>query len=94
MQFVFGYDEVQAILARNQRPATDRRSWLNTAHRIAGSMDLFFPGTNFQGNLKLFLGLPLIAPALIILRTKMSDQAFALLLPLVCFPPPPIPLSI
>jgi hypothetical protein len=84
MQFVFGYDEVQAILARNQRPATDSRSWLKTIHRIVGSMDLFFPGPNFQGNLKLFFGLPLIAPALIILRTKMSDQAFALLLPLVC----------
>jgi hypothetical protein len=94
MQFVFGYDEVQAILARNQRPATDSRSWLKTIHRIVGSMDLFFPGPNFQGNLKLFFGLPLIAPALIILRTKMSDQAFALLLPLVCFPPPPIPVSI
>jgi hypothetical protein len=86
MQFVFGYDEMQTILARNQRPATDSRSWLKTVHRIVGSMDLFFPGPNFQGNLKLFIGLPLIAPALIILRTKMSDQAFALLLPLVCFP--------
>ena len=90
LNIVFGSEEAASILAPTlgdletiyqirTRPASRMLS------RLVKSMDPFLPGTDFFTNWRLFVGLPLIAPALVLSRTRVADQAFAILPITVCF---------
>lgn len=90
MQVVFGQQEARLLLGvvqpddgyglggRWMKLVKDTARWSLTA------FDPFFPDAGTASNLKVFIGLPLIGPSLVISRTKFADQAFALLLPMVC----------
>lgn len=83
MQMVFGSEETRRMLAPAMRGGLfEAGSAARRLSRMMQTMDPFFP-TEAQASLQLMFGLPLIAPSLILLRTNLADQAFALLLPLV-----------
>jgi hypothetical protein len=90
VQIVFGHDEARNILGRVFTGGYNRRPWARNMVAVMRKsltvFDPFFPDAGYPPNMKIFLGLPLIGPSLIILRTRFADQAFALLLPLVCAP--------
>lgn len=46
---------------------------------ILKNLDPFFPSLESQFNWKLFVGLPLIAPALVLLRTTVADKFFSVI---------------
>lgn len=89
MQLVFGVDETAAILSRSLRDRTYYDAPLYAGSEVIGALTRylspFFPTSKFfQGdNFTFFIGLPLIGPSLILLRSKFGDKAFAWTLPIV-----------
>lgn len=84
LRLVFGVEEADRMLAPG--------IWGIPVHtglfgRTIGLMDPFFPAISSLNppiaNLKILAGLPLIAPLLVLSRTKLADQTFSLLLPVV-----------
>lgn len=85
MTLVFGADETRGILADgfigDKHNLTGMKRAFRTFMQIT---DPWFPYPEHGTNPILFLGVPLIGPALVLLRTRLADQAFPLLLPIVC----------
>ena len=87
MQIVFGHDEARRVLGGVFEQEHISTQWVRLIKESVRwsltAFDPFFPDYRSSSNWRIFVGLPLIGPSLIILRTKLADQAFALLLPLV-----------
>lgn len=87
MQVVFGVDEARKVLGGAFQDETVGQQWVKLIKESVRwsltAFDPFFPDYRSSSNWKIFVGLPLIGPSLIISRTKFADQAFALLLPMV-----------
>lgn len=87
MGLVFGSEYSDALLAiptldfLKNRHAVGR--WADTA--LAGLSQLFpfFPRMRAHANIPYYLGLPLIAPSLIMWRTSYGDIGFSMLIPIV-----------
>ncbi|KAI6716154.1 hypothetical protein JHW43_001257 [Diplocarpon mali] len=83
MYLVFGaYDARRLLGARITVGQFDSRTVSGVVSKCMHIMDPFFPTLLVSANYKLFFSLPLVAPALVLLRTSLADQASALLLPL------------
>lgn len=86
MTLVFGADETRAILVdgfvypRDDANIIGIKRAFRTLLQIT---DPWFPYPEHGTNPTLFLAVPLIGPALVLLRTRLADQAFPLLLPIV-----------
>lgn len=84
IKVVFGSEDALRIL---QASTTHRTDKIWSATRILANIvkpfDLLLPSTYPLDSLKVFIRTPLIAPSLIILRTRWAHRAFSFLLPLV-----------
>lgn len=84
IHIVFGSEDASRLLASMRGPRYTHRSslmqWLDT---VISNTDPFLPGLGAFSNWKAWLTLPLIGPGLVLLRTKMADYTFPLLMPLV-----------
>lgn len=86
MAMVFGTEAMDAILAAR---TSDSLGNTNAVSRwiyhtgILGQFFPFFPRARQGGSAPYFLGLPMIAPSLIALRTRYGEMCFSLLIPLV-----------
>lgn len=88
MYLVFGQDEARRLLMPSAqdlraRAIIEDSGFWGAIFRFFKLSDPFLP--TLPG-LKLFLGLPMIAPALVLSRTKLADQIFAIL-PISVRPP-------
>lgn len=93
IQLVFGFEEAAYIMGPSRFDrmflARMQSSTLTSVlQRLIQSMDPFFPSTDAVANWKLFLGLPMIAPALVMSRITKADPLFALVPVTVGHPPP------
>ncbi|RDW70343.1 hypothetical protein BP5796_08740 [Coleophoma crateriformis] len=84
LELVFGYEEAKYVMAASARDRAIHanmysRAWYRGIHQAIRIMDPFLPATDCVANWKLFVGLPLIAPALVLSRTRLADPLFALL---------------
>jgi midasin (ATPase involved in ribosome maturation) len=90
LQMVFGRDEAYQIIAlwgtrdlqvANQIQPDQSVLNLHTVsrflRRVSMSFDPFLPSADFIPHWKLFVGLPLIAPSLILSRTRLAEPFFA-----------------
>lgn len=90
LQMVFGRDEAYQIIAlwgtrdlqvANQIQPDQSGLSLHTVsrflRRVSMSFDPFLPSADFIPHWKLFVGLPLIAPSLILSRTRLAEPFFA-----------------
>ncbi|PBP16251.1 RING finger domain protein [Diplocarpon rosae] len=83
MYLVFGaYDARRLLGAKITVGQFDSHKVSGIISKCMHIMDPFFPTLLVSANYKLFLSLPLVAPALVLLRTSLADQASALLLSL------------
>ena len=97
VQLVFGVDEANDILQSGTTQAlTDQISdhgseALNRIFSVAGRtlrmFVPFLPSGDLLAHWKLLVGLPLIAPALVLSRTRLAEPVFALV-PITVKPPP------
>lgn len=87
MHTVFGHEEARRVLGGVFHSEPMAARWVKLIKESVRwsltAFDPFFPDYRSSSNWKIFVGLPLIGPALIISRTRFADQAFALLLPIV-----------
>jgi hypothetical protein len=88
MNLVFGLEETKRMFGYSlNKDVTQQLSWFS---RPLAVMNPFFLNRALQGSEQgvdttlLYLGLPLVAPTLIFLRTQLLDQAFAVAIPMVC----------
>ncbi|POS83051.1 hypothetical protein EPUL_005503 [Erysiphe pulchra] len=99
IKVVFGDEDALKILQASTTHQTEK-FWGTTRilANIIKPFDLLLPSTYPLDSLKVFIGTPLIAPSLIILRTRWAHRAFSFLLPLhfmnpanqkISWPPPP-----
>jgi hypothetical protein len=91
LNIVFGPEEATNLLAPSLSDLETsfqirRRPSTQILQRFIKSIDPFLPISECFTNWKLFVGLPLIAPALVLSRTKVADQVFAILPITVCSP--------
>jgi hypothetical protein len=97
VQMVFGRDEAYQILALGERRnflgvnqiQSDHTSGViqmvsRVLRRVSMSFDPFLPATDWLAHWKLFVGLPLIAPTLMLSRTTMGDPLFTITPVAVC----------
>jgi hypothetical protein len=91
LQMVFGHDEAYRIIAsaggrqfqmmHRVQPEQDNRV-LQIASRIlrtaSMSFDPFLPSTDLMAHWKLFVGLPLIAPSLVLSRTTLAEPFYTI----------------
>lgn len=85
MRMVFGEEKAHSLLRAGFWGVQIHSGFVG---QVMSLMDPFFPAISSLtaspvANLKVLFGLPMIAPLLILLRTKLADQTFAALLPLV-----------
>jgi hypothetical protein len=87
VQVVFGRVEAQGLLRDlYPEPSLSRRWFQLTKETLRWSMsvfDPFFPEFQSNSDWRIFVGLPLIGPCLLLSRTRFADRALPLLLPLV-----------
>lgn len=81
MHLVFGQDEARRLLMPSSldlraRAVAENSGFWRAIFRFIKLSDPFLPT---MPGMKLFLGLPLIAPGLVLSRTKLADQIFAIL---------------
>lgn len=89
VHLVFGTDEAQLILAETAVPKLHAMIGERAArifHNISRITDPFMPAEGVE-NWKTFLGLPMIAPALVLSRTNLADYGFHLASISVFIPP-------
>ncbi|KAH8808124.1 hypothetical protein F5884DRAFT_791121 [Xylogone sp. PMI_703] len=84
INLVFGREEARRILAPRAQEARLYALLRETAvgrflATVIEPMDPFFPSFDTLANWKLYIGLPLIAPSLILSRTHSVDHVFAVL---------------
>ncbi|RDL42158.1 uncharacterized protein BP5553_02137 [Venustampulla echinocandica] len=83
IHIVFGPEDASRLLASMRGTQYTHRTslmqWLDT---LISNTDPFLPGLGAISNWKAWLTLPLIGPGLVLLRTKMADYTFPLLMPL------------
>jgi hypothetical protein len=84
MTLVFGLDETRYIFASTARQIEPPPP----VRILFRSMRVLYPFFPNPGSLNpaLFFGLPLLGPALVLLRTRALGQVFSLSLPIVCDP--------
>jgi hypothetical protein len=91
LQMVFGHDEAYRIMAQagtrhfqamhrlqpeqGNKPLQAVSRLLRTASM---SFDPFLPSTDWMAHWKLFIGLPLIAPSLVLSRTRLAEPFFTI----------------
>jgi hypothetical protein len=88
---VFGSEAADTLLAPQTFDSLENshivRKWFQVAvdypMGMLGQLFPFFPRMRSPANIPYFLGLPLIAPSLVVLRTSYGDLGFSLLMPLV-----------
>lgn len=85
MNCVFGVEEMQGILGYTLNEAAIRREpWvLSLSAFNPFILNRFATATAPANPVLLWFGLPAIAPALILMRTKLADQLFSMVLPAV-----------
>ncbi len=91
MAMVFGSEAADALLAPQTFDSLENahivRKWFQVAVDyplgMLSQLFPFFPRMRSPANIPYFLGLPLIAPSLVVLRTSYGDLGFSLLMPLV-----------
>lgn len=101
LQMVFGHDEafrIMALAGTRNFHALDQLRPGNTSHtlqmvsrvlrRASMSFDPFLPSADWMAHWKLFVGLPLIAPSLVLSRTKLADPFFTIIPVTVHYPSP------
>ncbi|KAL3427871.1 hypothetical protein PVAG01_01380 [Phlyctema vagabunda] len=89
LHLVFGLEHARYIMSPSSRDLMVRNSMSQNpvsllVHGAMKIMDPFFPNTDSVANWKLFVGLPLIAPALVLSRIRLADPIFAFL-PVIYF---------
>lgn len=86
MAMVFGTEAADAILAAGTPNSLENTNvvgrWIYHTG-ILGQLFPFFPRARQGASVPYFLGLPMIAPSLIALRTRYGEMCFSLLIPLV-----------
>jgi hypothetical protein len=95
IHLVFGTDHAQVILAETAIPKLHAMIGERAArifHNISRITDPFMPAEGVE-NWKTFLGLPMIAPVLILSRTNLADYGFHLASISVCTIFPHFPIS-
>jgi len=83
LYLVFGSDYADELIRQHSRDVSIiRKLFGNQAHRfflkLTGFTDPFMPMSELL-SLEMFLGLPMVAPALILSRTRLADFIFAIL---------------
>lgn len=97
VQMIFGRDEAYRILALGERrsflggnhmPLDHTSGVIQTVsrvlRRVSMSFDPFLPATDWLAHWKLFVGLPMIAPTLMLSRTTIGDPIFTVTPVTVC----------
>ena len=84
LHVVMGSHEAARILASNSRNVqfwNDTRISVITklVPAMLKNLDPFFPALQSQFNVELWLGLPMIAPTLVLLRTNIADRFFSII---------------
>jgi hypothetical protein len=84
LHVVFGAEEAARIMAPSPYDmgilnAFKMRAGSHAVRKIFKIMDPFLPSVDSLPNWKLFVGLPLIAPSLVLLRTTVADKLFTVL---------------
>ncbi|KAF8852842.1 hypothetical protein BDZ45DRAFT_694712 [Acephala macrosclerotiorum] len=88
MSLVFGAEETTNILKGGfLLPTQYYEAYFRKVQQGSRLLFPFFPAPDVPGNPLLFSVVPLIGPALVLLRTSVADQAFPLLLPLYLIKP-------
>lgn len=91
LQMVFGHDEAYRIMAlagthqfqvmhRIQPDQSNRalQAVSRLLRTVSMSFDPFLPSTDWMAHWKLFIGLPLIAPSLVLSRTRLAEPFFTI----------------
>lgn len=90
VQLVFGHAEAQDMLANMYPRPSLSSQWLRltreTLRLSLTAFDPFFPEIQTNSDWRIFAGLPLIGPSLILLRTRFGNRGLSLPLLLVSRP--------
>jgi hypothetical protein len=97
LQMVFGHDEAYRMMALagtrnlqivNQVQPEHTMRALQVISRLlrraSMSLDPFLPSVDLMAHWKLFVGLPLIAPSLVLSRTRLAEPFFTIVPVTVC----------
>jgi hypothetical protein len=91
MEMIFGTEVADVLLAPETFESLEKSHIVKKWFQVAVDYPLgmlsqlfpFFPRMRSPANIPYFLGLPLIGPGLVVLRTSYGDLGFSLLMPLV-----------
>ena len=84
LHVVFGEEEARRILSPSNEHLSvisrmDKSPFFSLQKALLKIMDPFLPTSAIDSSWKLFVGLPMVAPTLVLSRTRIADQFFAVI---------------